>query len=184
MKFGNKLLNLQVRYIKERGNYLDFLNKFRCRERIITDGKYLLSEEDFIRTLSRFNPMFMFSNVMGDNDIYNDEFGLYLYSICGKEISDFFEKFLNENSVHKLFFNNVNVDFIIRNSKFGKTKSFKACGCDNRGFIYHNLCPMAYFMNAFSWSLTYQGHDFWYKLNSKWEKALMVFINSLFSDEV
>ncbi len=73
-----------------------------------------------------------------------------------------FIRFLKQNNIYYLFSHNLH-----NNKKTPKNKIYK----NIKLYDYKNindLVPMNFFVNAFIWEDTKEGHDFWLNLHIKW----------------
>lgn len=64
-----------------------------------------------------------------------------------------FEQFLLDNNIYSQFCSNILTKY--------KTLLTEYC---------KNIHPFNYIMDAFIWSYTKEGYDFWYEFNRKWRK--------------
>ena len=171
MRFKNKVLNLQVRYAKENGNYCDFVRRYKDYGKYDRFGN---DESELIANLPGHCAMFLLCYLNGGS-MYHDEFSLYFLQLYKREISELFESFLKENDCYDSYFKNIDLDFIKRNNiiKVSRDKCV-----DIRDFLYSNIGPYAFIMQVFYWEDTVEYRRYWSDMNRAWEKKLTIFINN------
>jgi hypothetical protein len=76
--------------------------------------------------------------------------------------------------IKRIFFNWLKSKGAYEAYKLARHNMNRLTGADCRTHPYYrrHLIPHQFINHAFTWSLTYEGHDFWNRLNSEWRKYL------------
>ena len=163
MRFQNKILKLALRYTKENGMYIQFVNELRK----------LTSDEELLIKSCRYNtPLCILEKTRTiKSDLYSDDFIKYLCNTNEEKILELFNNFLEENHIKEQFYNNINERYIKR-----FVSSFTSVECKEK--IKNTKEPIellkilypitGFIMHGFHWENTKEGHDFWATMNKNW----------------
>jgi hypothetical protein len=162
MKFKNKILRLSLRYTKEKGWYKTYTERIKKLYGNI-------NEEKLINSCQYQSPLLIMLNThMVNQDVYSNDFITYAANVNEEKTMQLFDKFLTENNIKDVYYNNLNTKFIKRN--FTKKETIEEIEKIKEPFeILKKLYPpTGYIMYAFHWEETKQGHSFWVTKCSEW----------------
>ena len=162
MKFKNKILRLSLRYTKEKGLYKTYIEKIRKLY-----GN--MDEEKLINSCQFCSPLLILLRTqMINKDVYSNDFITYAANVNKEKTMQLFDKFLTENNIKDVYYNNLNTKFIKRN--LTKKETIEEIEKIKEPFeILKKLYPpTGYIMHAFHWEETKQGHSFWVTKCNEW----------------
>jgi hypothetical protein len=160
MRFQNKILKLALRYTKENGMYIQFVNELR---------KLTSDEELLIKSCEHNTPLCILEKTkIIKKDFYSDDFIKYLCNTNEEKILKLFNNFLEENNIKEQFYNNINENYIKRHVTPREYKE-KIENTKEPIELLKILYPITGFiMHGFYWEGTKEGHNFWSRMNKNW----------------